>query len=620
MQRHLLYLFAIVFFIPVFLNAQSLHKQKAVPMLPPAHPGLNVTTDSEGNTTDAPTKSQQVEIGDTYFDIQSYGSTGHRIYDNNNGTRYAGWQFSAEQSSWTDRGTAVNISTDGEWAEQERVEGAFRGGFPSYAVNSQGDQFVSSHINDGSWKLGFHSKQSGADSWTQGTIPTNTPSGMVWGKIAIGGDNEEIIHAVGITLAEDFGGTIYDGLRQHPLYFRSDDKGATWSITDMKLPGIDSTKYLDIDAEAYTIEANGDVVAISFVPSWGDAVLVKSNDGGGTWTNTIIHDFPLDKYDDSFAYTPEDTGADLDDPDLPDSLAILSTDGHASMIIDDEGTVHVTVGRMYYSADGLGGRFFFPGTDGIFYWSDAVDEPFSIIATLQDFDMDDSIGGADIAVYQRSLTGMPSMGMDSDGNIYVTYSAYHELYIDSDDDQNFRQVYIIKSTDGGVTWTEPIAVINADTFIEDFIPEVEGVFPQIPAKIGESIPLIYQQDFRPGLLSWGDEDPPELASVVMVDLNKEDCSAIGTSSVLVTNNNISAEVFPNITTDQIFMEYTPTTSSKVNYEVISSTGQRILKGTTRSVSNAIYQETISLKNEAKGIYYIRLLTEEGQKTFKVVKK
>ena len=622
MQRQIHFFFLFLFSLPTFLFAQqTISRNQAVPMPAQPLPGI-VSTTNNNNDVIAQERATQIEIGTTTFDLESAASPGHRVYEDANGNIYAGWHFSEESDNFTDRGTGVSMSNGTEWSTPERVEGAVRGGYPILAVSSEGDQYVSSHTNDGQWHLGFHTKFAGENAWSVGIIPDNTPEnlGMVWGKIAIGGDNEEIIHAIGVTYGVD--NLTYEGMEQHPLYFRSSDKGMTWEVQDVVLPGIDTSNYLLMGAEEYTIEAKGNTVAIGFFPGWGDAVLLKSTDAGDNWESTTLLDFAIDKYDDSYLYTFEEAGGDFDDPlFVGDSLAILSTDGHASMVIDNDDNVHVTVGRMYYSADGIGGRFYFPGTEGLFYWNESYGaENMTNIALVEDFDMDDSINVTDIAIYFRSLTGMQTMGVDADNNIYVTYSAFQELYVDSDDEQNFRHVYIIKSTDGGTTWTEPFAVINGETFEEDFLSEVEGVYPQIPANIGETIHLVYDQDFRPGLSQTGDEDPTETVSIVYVELEKDDFSAVGISSTINQKKDLQAIVSPNLTTGSVYLEYFPTESTTVEYEVVNALGAQVLKGNTLESVSGYLREEIKMNKLAQGLYYIRMTAENAQKTFKIVKQ
>lgn len=615
MKIRLLIAFLTVGALPVLINAQNLTRNTAVRIQPTPHPAgvLSGTTNTDDQ---ASARTSQVEIGTTTYDIASYGSTGHRIYRDADNNIYAAWHFSTDAAGGDDRGTAVNTSDGTEWGDQERVEGELRGGFPAYAVNEAGDEFVTSHINVTGFKMGLHTRLSDETEWTTTEIPS--AQGMVWGKIAVSGDNGEILHVVGLTLAADFGGAEYEGLVQHPLYYRSADKGQTWEVQDFILPGVDSTKYLTMDAEAYTIEAKGDVVAIGFFPAWGDAVVLKSTDGGDTWENNMVLNHPLDKYDDSFAYTAEDTNTDPDDADVPDSLAILSSDSHASLIIDNDDIVHAVFGKMYYSADGAGGRFYFPFTDGLFHWKESEGVTLQEIARAQDFNTDDTLSySTDFAVYQRSLTGMPSMGIDADGHLFTAYSEMHELYLDEQDNQNFRHVFIIKSEDNGDTWTEPFAVINGDTFEESFVPVVEGVFPQIPHRIGENIDLIYEQDFRAGLASWGDEDAPDGTAIVYVNLDKDDFGVV--STVINRGVNLRASVTPNLTTGAITLEFFPVETTDITYEVINTAGEIMLYGEAERITDYLNRE-IDLSNLTAGMYWVRLQTDKGTKTFKVVKQ
>ncbi len=80
---------------------------------------------------------------------------------------------------------------------------------------------------------------------------------------------------------------------------------------------------------------------------------------------------------------------------------------------------------------------------------------------------------------------MPSAGIDAAGNIYVIYSAPVEFDA-TIDFQNFRDVYIIFSTDDGATWSAPQNITQAEAS--------EDVFACIPKRFGTSIPAIFQRD------------------------------------------------------------------------------------------------------------------------------
>lgn len=614
MNKNLHYLIVALLCLPLLSHAQESRKAANAPN--PGINAININTETTPSNQSAQLRNTQVEIGTNYFDLQSNNSSGHRIYEDAEGNRYAGWHFGEQPTDFPNRGTAVNRTVFGEWETQDRVEGEIRGGYSSYVVNSTGDQFVSSHVNDGTWHLGFHKKLADDSDWTTGVIPSNTPSGMVWGKIAVGGTNEEIIHVVGITLSSNFGGEAYLGMDQHLLYYRSMDKGESWDLQDVILPGIDSTLYNTISAEAYSIEARENTVAVSVTSPWGDAVVLKSSDNGDTWTNHMVLDCPLDKYDFSMPYTPEDIG---NTSMGADSLDVLSTDGDASLLIDNDGKVHLAVGRMYYFSEGDGNYLYYPGVDGLFYWNEDTAEP-TIATTLQDFDGDDSISlTTNIASYYRSLTGMPSLGVDADGNLYLAYAALNELYVDDEDDQNFRGIYIMKSTDNGASWTEPFSVINETTLDPIFIPEIESIYPQIPPIINESVPVLFHQDYRPGLHVLGDQDPSEETLVVVIDLNKEDFSTIDTK-IIDVRKQLKASITPTLATTNVVLSYAPTENTSLEYNVLDISGKVIQTYSKAVLSGQTVQENITVENLPKGTYFVEVLAEQASNTFKFVKQ
>lgn len=613
--------FLFIFFMMSYgqhsLVPKSHHYLSPVP--PSPHPAANIqdapaprpgSHDIPANNRD----EEEVNIGTTFFDYQTAASSGRRIYTNGEEVS-AIWHFGINSTGFPDRGTGYNHFDGVEWGPQptERVEGAIRGGYPCFTVLEDGTEVVISHTLVGAvWHLNIYRKSPGSDIWAQSEIPSAVSTGgMVWAKVATGGADGNTLHAIAITLHPDFGGTPYEGLDQHLLYYRSQDGGDTWDISDMIIPDCDSTFYNTIDSEAYGIDANGETVSIGVFPSWGDAAIFKSADNGDSWVKNTILDFPLDKYDGN-GYTIDDIPMD---PDAPDSLAILSTDGYCSIVVDDDGLTHVVYGNMYYL--GIGGFFYYPGTDGLVYWNESLGTGNGQnVAFTEDFDGSGTIEVAGIAGYFLSLTSMPSMGIDVAGNYYIAYTAFNELYINDEDNQNYNQVYIIASTDGGVTWTDPYAAINEETTDIDLVPFIEGVYPNIPKQIGSSIQLMYQQDFRPGLHVAGDQDASELNYIVYSEIDEEN---LGITSINEPDLTLeSFQILPNPTNGLITIEYALNESAHVNISVFDMLGKDVIqlpKG-ARPVGN--YSENIELGNLSKSVYLVRIQAGERVWTEKVI--
>ena len=189
--------------------------------------------------------------------------------------------------------------------------------------------------------------------------------------------------------------------------------------------------------------------------------------------------------------------------------------------MDEFGTVHCVFGAMYYAdADTTDANFsFFPGTNGLQYWREDFGNDSSVTIAYA-YDVDES--GAldledDIALYFVNLAGIPSMGSDEDGNLYVSYSAIMENY--SSGTQNYRHIYLVNSEDNGDTW-------NSDEAC-DLTPDIdfdgyESIFGSISPRLDEHVELIYQRDFEPGLHIRGDEDPLDVNEIVHIRVPIDD--------------------------------------------------------------------------------------------------
>lgn len=598
------------------------NKQYISPVPPAVHPASNLQAPPVGHPihNDIPAgnrNEEEVIIGTTFFDLQTVGSLGGRLHSNGDEVS-ATWHFGMNTDAFPDRGTGFNHSDGSSWGPipTARLEADIRGGYPSFTQLGDGTEAVISHtLDNGVWHLGLYRKAPGSFMWDQSTIPSVVSfGGMVWAKVATGGADGNSLHVIAITLHQDFGGMPYDGLAQHLLYFRSQDGGDSWDITDMKIPGCDSTLYNTIDSECYTIAANGETVAIGVFPSWGDATLYKSSDNGDSWSTTTMLDFPIDKYDGN-GYTVDDIPMD---PNAPDSLAIFSTDGYASMVIDDNDMAHVVFGNMYYS--GINGFFYFPGTDGLSYWNETMGaNGAQAVAFTEDFDGSGMIEVQGIAGYFLSLTSMPSIGVHSSGYLFIAYSAFNELYYLEEDGQNYRQIYMIASLDGGASWSSPYAAINEETSADpDLIPFVEGVYPSIPQRIsGSTIPLIYQQDFRPGLHVSGDEDIAETNFISYSELGIDNF-VMGNTAEL-TGALEAIEVTPNPTAGLVNITYSLSEKENIVLRVFNLYGQQLAQYDIGIQGVGTHQQSIQLDDFNKGIYMIQIDGETGMMTKRVVK-
>jgi len=340
-------------------------------------------------------------------------------------------------------------------------------------------------------------------------------------------------------------GTPFNGLSGALLYYRSQDGGDSWDITEMQLPGMDTSMTLAMNGDVYSIAAQDSIVVVAYFDSWGDSYIVKSTDNGDTWTKTTFLDFPVDKY-------TIDDGLDLDNNDSLDN--VYSTDNNGALILDANGDAHVFYGIMMYLDNDTTDESssWFPTTNGIAYWnesfgtdttpatmhtgdtslwySDMMNDHW--IAAAPDLNGDGQVAGIDsiggYANYSNSRASMPNAGFDAAGNIWMSFSGYTETA--DNGAQVFRHIYITKSEDGGATWKTPVDVTKHD--IWDGM--LECVFGSMSPMVDDKLRIIYQLDYEPGLCVRGDEDLVDNNDIVYLEIDTIGLFDNTTTSIIET--------------------------------------------------------------------------------------
>lgn len=557
--------------------------------------------------------------GLTRWDAQWYGCGSRRIYANPAGEPVATWLFSLQSSGFSDRGTGYNVRSGGSWpAVTQRAE-AIRTGFPSATILGDGTEIIISHTTAVTpFKLWMARKAPGATTWTEAALPGPTGVSMLWPKIAVGGPDNQTLHVIGITAP--VGGTtfgqVYKGLNGHVLYYRSTDGGLTWDQQDVVIPGLDSSRYAGFGADSYTIDASGNGVAIAVFPNWNDVRVYKSVDNGDSWSDLQVLDFPdaVENYDPQpgFMYTVDDVPLDTL---APDSLAIRTHDGFGAVLIDENQEVHAWFGRMYVTdadfTDTLSS--YYPTINGLYYWKESfgANNP-QIITGAFDYDGDGQLAIAsltELASYNGSnLSSFPAVGTDNDGNIYLVYSAIHELYrTGSAPDQFYRHLYAMKSTDGGTTWGDALELTDEPYVIPDLAPFIECVYPSVPRHIGDQLWVLYQQDYLPGSNVLNNNHPSEENSMMWVAVEKDSIAQalVGTFEAPQADPTFAMRLAPNpaTTTARLSLQLAGTAPARVEvFDVLGRPVQRLELGTVTG-QRAV---DLSAAQLAAGTYWVRV--------------
>ncbi len=559
--------------------------------------------------------TSEVIIGSTTYDLQTNAAVQNRIIRHADGSISAGWTNSQlYNSSYADRGTGYNYFDGTSWgANPSSSLESTRGGWPSIIAMGSGKEASITHNTANSHLNMTHRASVGSGSWTEQNVSTNNTTGvssyLIWNRSAVGGLNDETIHMIAVTASTNFGGTPFNGLDGALVYYRSQDEGVTWDLQEVQLPGMDSSMFNQMSGDVYSIDAQGETVVIAYFNDWGDSFIVKSTDNGDTWTKTTFLDFPVDKY-------TMDDGIDLDNDGVLDM--VYSTDNYGTVILDGNGQAHVFAGNMAYIDDDLtdASSSWFPSTNGLLYWNESMGEDLTpptvhagdtslwysdlmqVIAQAPDLNGDSIVSGVDstggYALYYASRASMPSAGIAANGDIYVSFSGYTET-ASSGDGQVYRHIYIIKSTDGGSTWSTPVDV----TPQEDFNGEKECIFGSMVPEVDNKIRIVYQNDYEPGLAVRGDEDLIESNDIVYLEVDITDITAITN----VKNNNLELSVYPNPTTDATTLTINSEKTETINISIIDILGKTI-STSERMIHSGINKEVINCANLESGVYFI----------------
>jgi len=473
----------------------------------------------------------EVEIGWTSYDLQTNNSVQNRILVHDDGTMSAVWTMSAELNSvWSDRGTGYNFYDGSSWSVSSpnppypnpRLESS-RTGWPSLLALDNGSEIIISHSTQNSNLNMVNRSTIGSGTWSETNI---NEVYLIWNRSAVGGPDGNTIHTVALTepVGTNWTGQLWQGLNGALLYSRSLDGGNYWDIDTMIIPGIDSSEFIGFGGDNYAISAKGETVVIAYFNGWADSFILKSTDNGDNWTKTNFIDFPVDKY-------AADDGLDMDLDGFADT--VYSTSGSGAVLIDHNDMVHVTWGNnRLLDADLSDGQWsYFPGTNGLMYWNEDMgtgpaggtfvtpslwDHGSGMyIAQSEDIDqsgiLDLSINGG--GSYGSGLTTFPSMGIDANGVIWVTYSTVVENI--NNGDQDFRHIFVTKSTDGGATWSQSVDVTPHDSWAG----MQECVYGSMYPVVDDKIRMIYQKDFEPGNALGADADMVDWNATVYLEID-----------------------------------------------------------------------------------------------------
>ncbi len=634
MKKNLLFVLSLFVSFTAFAQSAKVSlkeeiKNQAHMNVPVIAPSLEITSSTSVPPADNIIARSSDFAGQSFYDLQTNATMPNRVAYMGDGDVFTSWTFSSTDpaAGAPERGSAIRQADGYVWTDAEpnaRVEDQ-RCGWPATNVTAGGKVVNTSHTSGPPYLINVATRDVDGGDWTSKTIPTNTPFGALWPRSAVGGDDGNTVHAIAISTPSNaaFGGAVYEGVDGHVLYYRSQDQGETWDVIDFIIPGLDSTKYASHDLDQYSISANGNTVAVALYSTWNDLKMFKSTDNGDTWETSTIIDFPLKKYAIDEGYSIDQLPEDPNRP-VDDSLAIFTNDGTGEVVVDDLGNVHLTFSETYVSDQDLtdASWSFYPGYDGVYYWNESMgDNSYLYVAGAQDMDGDSILGVDNLVNYGgSSVSTHPEFAYDDEGNYYITYASYNELFM-SDTQLGVRHIFLTSSNDGGMTWSEePRNIVEEDENMQDFAAiNYEFFYPALANKADNYVHLLVQIDDYPGsyVQSLGGGPTDDISG----DFNYLYYANIQ-ADLENSNNDIdissNVNVFPNPSDDRIIVK-TDFDFDNAQISLFNTIGQKVFTQRLNNVSGVNYFP-IDVSSLATGNYHLNIVTENAQHAQTVIIK
>ena len=429
-------------------------------------------------------------IMNTKYDNQTNASVQNRIYKFEDGTIGAVMTMSAQEATYSDRGTGYNYFNGTAWGPlpTQRVE-TQRTGWPSYNPLGAGGELVIAHVSATRGLIINKRATKGTGAWTETELlgPSGA-AGMLWPRVVTNGPDHSYIHIIYLTSPVANGGAVYEGLDGALLYNRSLDGGVNWEGWQ-QLPGMTSSEYLAFPADGYAwAEPRGDTLAFTYGDSWMDQVVMKSTDNGATWDKIVIWPSPY-----NFWAGGDTTGN------------FYCPDGNMALALDKHGKAHLVTGLENANGDDAGAKYWTINQDGLLYWNENM-ETWPSVLDIDWLDQNGYIIGwcpdttvvynpiADFAYWYCSMSSMPTIVADDFDNIFVVWSSITNLR----DPNNYMLRHLIAraSTNGGQSWHETLLDVTSD-FIQYNWNETVFV-NAAPKSYNDSLYLLFQSDVEAG--------------------------------------------------------------------------------------------------------------------------
>ncbi|MCE2741593.1 MAG: T9SS type A sorting domain-containing protein [Sphingobacteriales bacterium] len=554
-------------------------------------------------------KSFASKIGETQNDQQTNATIYRRIQLLNDGKISATWTTSADGAPYATRGSGYNHFNGTAWGAVSagRIESE-RCGFPNYVYNpTTNEEIITAHrVLAGSGIAGgiIMSRKTGVGpgTWASSVVLDTTPTipGVLWVQTAVSGDYLITIGSYTDSSSTQPNRVVKGGVRTPQVYSRYQFSTNTWLVKNELLPGYDNNRYYAGGGDNYSIDANGTNVAIVMGGLTDDLALWKSSDAGATWTKTIIDSFPVPAFD----YKK-----------LVDTS--FTNDGSVHVSIDNNGVAHCFWARARVLENNIDDESinFYPGQNGILYWSDNTPiDSARIIAGMPDannngdLDLAGSWNDATARYGNHSIATMPYAAIDNNGNIFLIYSALTEDDI-STDNKNFRDVYLVYSKNGGASWSN---IINVTSWLG---LNVEQIFASLSKRMDGRLHMTFLQKGSIGRYSETNPGAAGVHDIMYMVMDTADIfgTIAGLNTVQTNELFTVGQNFPNPSNGNTIIPVNFKNNTSVQVTVVDLLGKEVYNQTFENVAAGNVQLPINLGSLNAGVY-VYSVEADGFKT------
>jgi hypothetical protein len=573
MGKKLLTLLVLTFFLPALCLSAELSRTMPIQNHElirgdESMPAVEYYPLSPGFTTDSP----GLEIGTTYYDYQTNGSSGNRMVICNDNSKYfcwmklLGWPYPPAPRhiyhNWIDAAGNLNpngftgqvsANTPSGYTNMDAIYGN-RGAITYHIYNVSPYNILSVDLDPPG--LGFFDHYDPPDELFPQT--PNNPGRLYWPYITV--DRSNRIH---LAASED---SDVLGWFQRLGYTRSSDGGQSWSAVQL----VDTVIVISSVLDASPVS---DRVVLAYS---------RTQDTSTQWYNDIYYVVSENGTVWDFRYGRNNITNYLSDTDSLWAYTDLD------VIFDYDDYIHITWNAQHVTDEGIYYRTY------LFHWSEETDQITEILHHP------DSLWINMSGVWNRPICKM-NMGVSQAGGVYVTYTRFDTSDVSAGGYGN-GDICLNYSLDGGAIWSNQINLTDSHT---------PGCFPgqcdsdhwsSLADVVNDSIHLFYVNDKDAGGIPQTEgsatENPVKyLGYAVPTGID----DSLELPSTFVLNQN-----YPNPFNAETTIPFELNEASSVTLDIYDLTGARVASLVNEYQTAGNHRVVWDASGFASGVYYYKL--------------